>query len=54
MALKVASMEELKLEVLLEPERTGETVGEVCERHGCAETLFTARDHPDLQAETEC
>jgi hypothetical protein len=34
MALKVVSMEELKLEVLLEPERTGETVAEVCARRG--------------------
>jgi transposase InsO family protein len=34
MALKVVSMEELKLQVLLEPKRTGETVAEVCARHG--------------------
>jgi transposase InsO family protein len=31
--LKVVSMQELKMEVLLEAERTGETVGEVCARH---------------------
>ena len=34
MALRVVSMEELRLEVLLEPDRTGETVAEVCARHG--------------------
>jgi transposase-like protein len=27
-------MEELKLEVLLEPERTGDSVAEVCRRRG--------------------
>jgi transposase InsO family protein len=40
MALKVVSMEELKLEVLLEPERTGETVAEVCARHGLSRASF--------------
>jgi transposase len=40
MALKVVSMEELKLEVLLEPERTGETVAEVCARHGISRASF--------------
>jgi transposase InsO family protein len=40
MALKVVSMEELKLEVLLEPDRTGETVAEVCERHGISRASF--------------
>jgi transposase InsO family protein len=38
--LKVVSMEELKLEVLLEPERTGETVAEVCARHGISRASF--------------
>src|SRR6266540_6028617 len=32
MALRVVSMTELRLEVLLEPERTGESVAEVCRR----------------------
>jgi transposase-like protein len=40
MALKVVSMEELKLEVLLEPERTGETVVEVCARHGLSRASY--------------
>jgi transposase InsO family protein len=40
MALKVASMEELKLEVLLEPERTGESVREVCARHGISRASY--------------
>ncbi len=30
MALRVVSMDELKLQVLLESERTGETIAEVC------------------------
>jgi transposase-like protein len=40
MALEVVSMEELKLEVLLEPERSGETVAEVCARHGISRASF--------------
>jgi transposase InsO family protein len=40
MALKVVSMEELKLELLLEAERSGETVAEVCERHGISRASF--------------
>jgi transposase InsO family protein len=40
MALKVVSMHELKLEVLLEPERTGETVAEVCARRGISRASF--------------
>jgi transposase-like protein len=40
MALKVVSMEELKLEVLLEPERTGETVAEVCARRGLSRASY--------------
>jgi transposase InsO family protein len=40
MGLKAVSMEELKLEVLLEPERTGETVAEVCARHGISRASF--------------
>jgi transposase InsO family protein len=40
MALKVVSMEELRLEVLLEPERTGETVAEVCARRGISRASF--------------
>ena len=40
MALKVVSMEELKLEVLFERGRTGETVAEVCARHGISRASF--------------
>ncbi len=40
MALKVVSMEELKLVVLLEPERTGASVAEVCRRHGISRASF--------------
>lgn len=40
MALKVVSMEELKLEVLLEPGRSGETVAEVCTRHGISRASY--------------
>jgi transposase InsO family protein len=40
MALKVVSMEELKLAVLLEPERTGESVAEVCARHGVSRASY--------------
>ena len=40
MALKVVSMHELKLEVLLEPARTGETVAEVCLRRGISRASY--------------
>lgn len=40
MALRVVSMEELKLAVLLEPGRTGETVAEACERHGISRASY--------------
>jgi hypothetical protein len=40
MALKVASMKELKLQVLLEPERTKESIGEVCAPHGISRASF--------------
>jgi transposase InsO family protein len=39
-ALQVVSMEELKLKVLLEPERTGETIAEVCARHGISRASY--------------
>jgi transposase InsO family protein len=39
-ALQVVSMEELKLQLLLESERTGETVAEVCARHGISRASF--------------
>jgi transposase InsO family protein len=39
-ALKVVSMEELKLEVLLEPERTGVSVAEVCRRRGISRASY--------------
>jgi Helix-turn-helix domain len=40
MALKVVSMVELRLKVVLEPERTGEAVAEVCARHGISRASF--------------
>ncbi|MGH2994787.1 MAG: IS481 family transposase [Gaiellaceae bacterium] len=40
MALRVLSMDELKLEVLLEPERTDDTVAEVCRRRGISRASF--------------
>ena len=40
MALKVVSMNELKLEVLLEPEQTGESVAEVCLRRGISRASY--------------
>lgn len=40
MALRVVSMEELKLAVLLEPERTGESVVEVCRRRGISRASY--------------
>ena len=40
MALKVVSMQELKLELLSEPTRTGESVAEVCRRHGIARASY--------------
>jgi transposase InsO family protein len=39
-ALQVVSMEELRLEVLLEPERTGDSVAEVCRRRGISRETF--------------
>jgi transposase InsO family protein len=39
-ALTVVSMKELKLEVLLEPERTGDSVLEVCRRRGLSRASF--------------
>jgi transposase InsO family protein len=40
MALKVVSMEELKLGVLLEPERTGASIAEVCRRRGISRASY--------------
>jgi len=40
MALKVVSMQDLKLELLLEPERTGDSVAEVCRRRGVSRASF--------------
>jgi len=40
MALRVVTMEELKLQVLYEPERTGESVAEVCRRRGISRETF--------------
>jgi len=39
-ALKVVSMEELKLEVLFEPERSGDSVAAVCRRRGISRASF--------------
>lgn len=40
MALQVVPMKELKLEVLLEPERTGDSVLEVCRRRGLSRASY--------------
>lgn len=40
MALRVLPMEALKLELLLEPERTGDSVAEVCRRRGISRASF--------------
>jgi transposase-like protein len=40
MSLRVVSMAELRLEVLLEPERTGDSVAEVCRRRGISRDTF--------------
>jgi transposase len=43
-ALRVVSMEALRLAVLLEPERTGDSVAEVCRRRGISrETFYLSR-----------
>jgi transposase InsO family protein len=42
MSLKVVTMAELRLEVLLEPERTGQSVAEVCRRRGISRETFYA------------
>jgi transposase InsO family protein len=39
-ALQVVSMEELRMEVVLEPERTGDSVAEVCRRRGISRETF--------------
>jgi transposase InsO family protein len=49
-ALKVVSMEELKLELLTEPERTGDSVAEVCRRRGISrETFYLYRRRYELE-----
>ena len=40
MSLRVVNMAELRLEVLLEPERTGDSVAEVCRRRGISRDTF--------------
>ena len=40
MSLRVVTMSELRLEVLLEPERTGQSVAEVCRRRGISRETF--------------
>ena len=42
MRLRVVSMSELRLEVLLEPERTGQSVAEVCRPRGISRETFYA------------
>jgi transposase InsO family protein len=39
-ALRVVSMNELKLDVLLEPDRTGDSVAEVCRRRGISRASY--------------
>jgi len=49
MRLRVVSMSELRLEVLLEPERTGQSVAEVCRRRGISrETFYAYKRRYDL------
>lgn len=40
MSLRVVTMAELRVEVLLEPERTGDSVAEVCRRRGISRETF--------------
>ena len=40
MSLRVVTMAELRLVVLLEPERTGQSVAEVCRRRGISRETF--------------
>ena len=40
MALKVVTMAEMRMEVLLEAERTGMTVSEVCRRYGISRQTY--------------
>ena len=40
MALKVVTMAELRLDVLTEPSRTGETVADVCRRYGISRDTY--------------
>jgi len=39
-ALRVVNMPELRLAVLLEPERTGESVTAICRRHGISRQTY--------------
>jgi transposase-like protein len=40
MSLRVVTMAELRLEVLLEPEKGGQSVAEVCRRRGISRETF--------------
>lgn len=40
MVLKVVTMAELRFEVLFEPQRTGETVADVCRRYGISRDTY--------------
>jgi transposase-like protein len=44
MALTVVTMAELRLEVLFQPERSGESVTEVCRRHGISRQTYYPTD----------
>jgi transposase-like protein len=51
-ALKVVTMAELRLEVLLEAERTGMSVTEVCRRYGISQQT-SSRNRNDLREQTD-
>jgi transposase InsO family protein len=50
MSLRVVTMSELRLEVLLEPEKAGQSVAEVCRRRGISrETFYEYKRRYDLE-----
>jgi transposase len=50
MSLRVVTMAELRLEVLLEPEKAGQSVAEVCRRRGISrETFYEYKRRYDLE-----
>src|SRR5712691_8975241 len=53
MSLRVVTMSELRLEVLLEPERTGQSVAEVRRRRGISrETFYEYKRRYELEGAT--